>query len=295
MIIGDVIIRKGAEGNVFYMIKEGSVKVSDAGQQFSDHILSAGDYFGERALLTGEPRAATVTAVTKTVLMALDRETFNGLLGPLREVIDHNMNMRVLSSIKLFDKLSRTEKAKVARSFEFETFSSGSTIIREGDKGKKFYILKEGSAKVTAGGTEVGQLAAGQYFGEMALLDDEVRKASVIATTDCECFVLDRPTFTKLLGSLQHVINRETNTRMEALKSATGGDSHEESHLLRLRMQDLTTLAVLGSGTFGRVTLVQHKTSKDVFALKTMMKSEIVAHKQQLNVVNEKNVMIQCK
>lgn len=93
------------------------MKVTDAGEQFSDFTLSAGDYFGERALLLGEPRAANVTAVTKTVVMALDRETFNSLLGPLREVIDHNMNMRVLSSIKLFDKLTRTEKGKPPISF----------------------------------------------------------------------------------------------------------------------------------------------------------------------------------
>jgi CRP-like cAMP-binding protein len=248
--------------------------------------------------LLGEPRAATVTAITKTIVMALDRETFNSLLGPLREVLDHNMNMRVLSSIKLFDKLTKTEKAKIARSFDFETFTKGSTIIKEGDKGKKFYILKEGSAKVTAGGADVGSLAAGQYFGEMALLDDEVRKASVIATSDCECFALDRQTFTRLMGSLQQVINRETNTRMEALKSAqqdsASASNEPEVQLLNLKFSDLQTIGILGSGTFGRVTLVQNKGTKDVYALKTMMKSEIVAHKQQANVVNEKNIMIQC-
>jgi len=61
---------------------------------------------------------------------------------------------------------------------------------------------------------------------------------------------------------------------------------------LNLKFSDLNTLAVLGSGTFGRVTLVQDKKSKSVFALKAMLKSEIVAHKQQANVMNEKNVMI---
>ena len=86
------------------------IQVTDAGEQFSDFTLTAGEYFGERALLLGEPRAANVTAVTKTVVMVLDRETFNSLLGPLREVIDHNMNMRVLSSIRLFEKLTKNEK-----------------------------------------------------------------------------------------------------------------------------------------------------------------------------------------
>ncbi len=60
---------------------------------------------------------------------------------------------------------------------------------------------------------------------------------------------------------------------------------------LNLKFADLQQLAVLGSGTFGRVTLVQDKGSKAVYALKAMLKSEIVAHKQQANVINEKNVM----
>lgn len=287
---GDVIIKKGTEGNVFYMVKEGTVTVSDMGDQFADQTLGPGDYFGERALITGEPRAATVTAVSKVKLLALDREAFNSLLGPLREVLDHNMNMRVLSSVKIFSKLSDAEKKKMSQSFEFEKFPAGTTIITQGDPGKKFYILKEGTATVLADGKEVGQLKSGTYFGEMALLDDEVRKATVIATSNCECFVLDRNTFTRILGSLQHIINRETMHRLEVLKGA--GPADEAEPQLNLKFTDLQHIAMLGSGTFGRVTLVQDRKSKAVYALKAMMKSEIVAHKQQMNVMNEKNVMI---
>ena len=49
-----------------------------------------------------------------------------------------------------------------------------------------------------------------------------------------------------------------------------------------IKFEDLSTIAVLGSGTFGRVKLVVHKTSQETFALKTMHKSEIVAHRQQV-------------
>lgn len=287
---GEVIITKGQVGNIFYMIKEGTVSVTDVGEKFSDHNLSAGDYFGERALLTGEPRAATIRAVTDVKVMALDRENFDKLLGPLRDVLDHNMNLRVLQSIKLFEKLSNQEKKKLAQSFTFERFAAGTVIIRQGEQGKKFYILKEGSCKVLADDKEVGQLSQGTYFGEMALLDDDVRKATVTATTACECFVLDRETFTRLLGSLRHIMNRETAQRLEVLKGA--GPRDESEPQLNLSFNELQQLAVLGSGTFGRVTLVQDKKSKAVYALKAMLKSEIVAHKQQSNVINEKNVMI---
>eukprot|EP01038_Epipyxis_sp_PR26KG_P006283 gene6283-8651_t len=287
---GDVVIRKGAEGNVFYMIKEGEVMVTEMGDQFSDHTLGPGEYFGERALLTGEPRAATITAKTKLLLMALDRDAFTLLLGPLRDVLDHNMNMRVLSSVKLFAKLSQQEKLKISQSFDFEVYEPDQVIITQGDQGKKFYILKDGLAKVLADGKEVGELKVGTYFGEMALLDDEVRKATVIATTRCECFVLDRSTFTRILGSLQHIINRETMHRLEVLKGS--GPSDEAEPQLNLKFSELQILAMLGSGTFGRVSLVQDKKSKAVYALKALLKSEIVAHKQQANVINEKNVMI---
>ena len=287
---GDVIIKKGAEGNIFYIVKEGTVTVTEMGAQFTDHTLSVGEYFGERALLTGEPRAATITAQSHVKVMALDRESFNSLLGPLREVLDHNMNLRVLSSIKLFEKLSNQEKKKLAGSFGVERFASGTTIIRQGDPGNKFYIIKEGSARVVVDAKEVAQLRTGTYFGEMALLDDEVRKASIVATADCECFVLDRDTFNRLLGSLKHIINRETQQRLEVLKGAGPQDNLEPQ--LKLAFSDLQQIAILGSGTFGRVTLVQDKKSKQVYALKAMLKSEIVAHKQQINVLNEKNVMI---
>jgi hypothetical protein len=65
----------------------------------------------------------------------------------------------------------------------------------------------------------------GTYFGELALLDDDVRKASVIATTDCECFELDRSTFKKILGSLQQTINFETQQRLQILKDFSSSNS----------------------------------------------------------------------
>lgn len=286
---GQSVFKKGSEGNIFYMIKEGSVRVTDVGSgAFNDHTLTTGAYFGERALITGEPRAANVVAETACVLMALDLESFNSLLGPLREVLDHNLNMRVLENIKLFSNLTERERSKVSRSFEFETFPAGTTIIREGDRGRKFYILKDGTAQVMIGGEEVGQLESGNYFGEMALLDDEVRKASVIATSPCECFVLDRPTFNRILGSLQDILARETQQRLTILNEKVGAPE-----VVDIQFKDLQTLTVLGAGTFGRVSLVQHKTTKEVYALKALIKAEIVMHKQQSNVVQEKNVMIQ--
>lgn len=292
---GDVIIQKGSEGNVFYMIKEGSVDVSEMGEKFANHTLSEGEYFGERALITGEPRAATITAKSPTVLlMALDRDAFISLLGPLKELLDFNMNLRVLTSVKIFANLSEMEINKLATSFELVNFLAGKEIIKQGDKGSTFYILKDGSCTVIADGTTVGTLTQGNYFGEMALLDDEVRKATVQATVDCECFQLDRDVFVNILGSMHSSMDQEISQRLKKLK-ANGGQKEEPEPMLQLKFSDLKYIAMLGSGTFGRVSLVQDKNTTAVYALKAMHKSDIVANKQQANTINEKNVMIQCK
>lgn len=186
---GDYIIRRTTEGNVMYIIKEGRVKIKDImikndgdKSQFADHILQEGDYFGERALLTNEPRAANVVAETDCVLMALDREAFDSLLGPLKDVIEENSNLNIIKTIKLFNELTEDDRTKIVRSYTKRSYLPGQTIINEGDHGHEFFIVKSGEAKVLILGKQVGVLSAGQYFGEMALLDDEVRKATVIAS-----------------------------------------------------------------------------------------------------------------
>lgn len=215
--------------------------------------------------------------------MVLDRDNFQTLLGPLREVLDHNSNMRTLGTVSLFKNLTSAEKTKLYKSFGFEIFEQGRTIVTEGEKGNKFYIIKDGEAKVLSKGTEITRLGKGQHFGEMALVTDgDVRKADIVAIRDCQCLTLDRATFTKLV-SIQDVLAREAK---EKTKEITNKLSVEGA--TNIKFADLKQLAVLGSGTFGRVTLVQDKNTKAVYALKAMLKSEVVAHKQQLNVINEK-------
>ena len=122
----------GTEGNVFYMIKEGNLRVSEIGdgRTYPDITLGPGEYFGERALITGEPRAANIAAVTNVVLMALDRVSFNSLLGPLKELLNQNMIVRVLNSIRWFDTVSGRGKLQVAKAFQLEVVPAGTTVCK---------------------------------------------------------------------------------------------------------------------------------------------------------------------
>jgi Cyclic nucleotide-binding domain len=124
---GDDVIQKGTDGNVFYMIKEGKVRVTNIsdGMTYFDHDLGPGEYFGERSLLTGEPRAANIRAVSNVVLMALDRLSFDALLGPLKDVLNQNMILRVLNSQKFFENVDYNTKTKLAKTFVLELFLAG--------------------------------------------------------------------------------------------------------------------------------------------------------------------------
>lgn len=88
---GEKIITKGEIGNTFYVIKKGTVKVTDIGldssAKFDDHEVKEGGSFGERALLTGDVRAANITAVTQCTLLCLDRIDFEKILGHLDDLI----------------------------------------------------------------------------------------------------------------------------------------------------------------------------------------------------------------
>jgi CRP-like cAMP-binding protein len=101
---GDRIINKGDVGEVFYILRDGTVKVHDIGfgdSQYVDQVLGPGDWFGERALLTGERRVANVTATSPCSTLCLSRETFEKTLGPLQGLIDHAMKKRVLMGVPI--------------------------------------------------------------------------------------------------------------------------------------------------------------------------------------------------
>ena len=96
---GEEIFRKGTVGDMFYILDQGTARIHDIGfgdTRFDDVDLQSGAYFGERALLTGEPRAAHVTATSDCVCLTLSRESFEATLGPLQELMDRAMTKRVL-------------------------------------------------------------------------------------------------------------------------------------------------------------------------------------------------------
>jgi cAMP-dependent protein kinase regulator len=87
---GELVIRQGDWGDVFYLIEEGNaVAMKKRGEEAEEEVLryAKGDYFGELALIRGQPRAASVIATTELKCLTLDRQSFTRLLGPLQDLL----------------------------------------------------------------------------------------------------------------------------------------------------------------------------------------------------------------
>jgi len=99
--------------------------------------------------------------------------------------------IELLEQIPLFEGLPRDELGRIARSFKERRFSAGDTVTAEGAGGVGFFVIGEGTAKVEVHGEERGRLGAGDYFGELALIDDQARRtATIVADSDLTCYGL---------------------------------------------------------------------------------------------------------
>jgi CRP/FNR family cyclic AMP-dependent transcriptional regulator len=95
----------------------------------------------------------------------------------------------LLKRVPLFEGLDKAELEGVARLMKQRTFSAGQAITSEGQGGVGFFVVEDGTAKVTVRGEERGAIGAGDYFGEIALIDDDsTRSATITAETDLRCY-----------------------------------------------------------------------------------------------------------
>ncbi|NIR35648.1 MAG: cyclic nucleotide-binding domain-containing protein, partial [Actinobacteria bacterium] len=96
----------------------------------------------------------------------------------------------VVTSVPFFEGVDADEVERISSMFKHRRFSAGETITKEGAGGAAFYVIDSGEAVVTSGGKELNRLGHGDYFGEVALIDNGARSATVTAATEVECFGL---------------------------------------------------------------------------------------------------------
>jgi cAMP-dependent protein kinase regulator len=173
------------------------------GQQVGN--IKAGGSFGELALMYNAPRAATViSAEGSCTLWALDRVTFRRIL------MESTFARR-----RMYESFLRS---KIADALETQKFPPGELIIKEGDPGHSFYLLESGEADAYKGdpNNKVLHYKKGDFFGELALLNDAPRAASVVASSDVKVATLGKSAFQRLLGPVEGIMRR---TKYEGVKS----------------------------------------------------------------------------
>jgi CRP/FNR family cyclic AMP-dependent transcriptional regulator len=96
----------------------------------------------------------------------------------------------LLGRVPLFSGLDPRELETISRTVHERTFNAGDTVAEEGQGGVGFFVIKSGEAKVTVRGDEVRRLGPGDYFGEIALISEGSRTATVTAESQLECYGL---------------------------------------------------------------------------------------------------------
>lgn len=208
---GEPIIQQGDEGDNFYVIDQGEVEVYVNNELVT--TISEGGSFGELALIYGTPRAATVKAKTAVKLWGIDRDSYRRILmgSTIRK---RKMYEEFLARVSILENLDKWERLTVADALEPVRFEDGETIVRQGEPGDDFYIIVEGTAVVKQNRgegdepTEVGRLGPSDYFGEIALLLDRPRAATVVACGSLKCVKLDRARFERVLGLCADILKR---------------------------------------------------------------------------------------
>jgi len=282
---GERIISKGDVGEVFYIMREGTVKVHDIGNgdsQFVDQFLGPGDAFGERALLTGEPRLANCTATTPCTCLCLSRQTFETTLGPLQGLINHAMIKRILMGVPIFanSHFQPYEMTRLTDLVQEVEFPKGTRLASEGQPAKKnLYIIRQGRVVIANDNGMINDLSCGDYFGETAIQEEEamVSHQTITIEENTVCGVLSQESIKSIIGSVSRL------GKPLPPVASTLDNSY--------RLRDMQKVRILGVGTFGKVWLVNHKRSNKPFALKMLEKNEIIGHHQVEGVIREKNIM----
>ncbi|EGG24224.1 protein kinase A regulatory subunit [Cavenderia fasciculata] len=218
----DLIIKQGDQGDNFYVVDDGicDIYVTKDPNTFPGiHVMEVrtGGSFGELALIHGTPRAATVIARTNVRLWAIDRITYKRILMDAT-IHKRDMYKKFLKKVYILKDLEKYERNSLADALEPVSFKDGEVIVRQGEKGDKFYIIVDGEVRVTQreGGptsttgpeNEVARLHPSEYFGEIALLTDRPRAATVTSVGTTKCVEMDRQRFTRLLGPCENILRR---------------------------------------------------------------------------------------
>ena len=220
-LAGDIVIGEGERGDALYIITHGVVVVIKGHAVVAE--LRNGDFFGEMALLGDQVRTATVRTKTPTTLLRLRRrdvlklaDTHIELKSRLNEISqERETQTGLIGTVPLLAGLPGDLLELVSEHTIAVRYMPGDIAVREGDRDNSLYIIIHGCVVVYRGGEMVAELRDGDFFGEMALLGDHIRTATVKIKEPTTLLQLKRSEILQI--SADHV---ELKQRLEEAKRA---------------------------------------------------------------------------
>ena len=209
---------EGQASDKMYLLVEGEVSLIRNKKTLD--IVKPGEIFGEIAVITQQPRAASAMARKACQVLVLDARQFQQAIQTTPEfalMLMNIMNNRLRLTIALmkqtaslpsledrdelrvFDKKMMEDLVAAFRARPPQTFPAGRMIMKEGDAGVSMYIVMRGRVTVSIKSIVVERVGPGGTFGEMALVDHAARAATAVADTECQLLTISRNDFLTLV------------------------------------------------------------------------------------------------
>jgi CRP-like cAMP-binding protein/Zn-dependent protease len=203
---GQPVVRQGDRAEAFYVVRRGTLQVveenPDTGNERPLRTLGRGESFGELALVTAATRSATVRAVEESEVFEIDKGTFDRLLADMIHVPEFAPTLEAMAQLREMDCFSNLEPDELAELLErgaWMNVGPGEIIVKKGTKADAFYAIGSGQVEVLDGRKRLRTMGPGEYFGEVGLLLDVPRTATVKALTSVRVYRLDRKGFDRLV------------------------------------------------------------------------------------------------
>lgn len=217
---GALVIREGEPGTAFYFVASGRLRVyatDGLGRETELAELGENAVFGEMALLSAQPRSASVACLTEVDLLEVGRQSLAQLadeLGPVAEALHGFTRERLLGNLMatspLFRPFPRMQQRDLLRRFTSHDVAPGTVVIHEGEEGRGLFVVLSGELDVSrrgADGTAVplGGLRTGDVFGEMAILRNAATTATVVAVRPATVLFLAREYVARIVAAVPEI------------------------------------------------------------------------------------------
>lgn len=196
--------------------------------------------------------------------------------GSFHDVEDHSGVINSLHKVPLFKNLTTNKLEILASSLKLNTFLSQETIIKQGEQGSSFYIVKSGKIDIHVNNAYIRTLNENEYFGERSLFIKEARSATAYANGKVEVYVLEKDDFKDIL---------EDNLKDYLMDRIFLQDN-------TIELKDLDYIQNLGSGNFGNVYLVRSKKNKYFYAIKAISKKQVDNEQLHSNLDMERGILV---